>query len=106
MVNNEDKFYIKTLNEVRQLVNDIQRLGLFSPNEEIKEIATENLKLIMAPYYQADVLFRIMDQRGERVKMAHVFYLEYLKLLDHYGVLEKSYQNKLKMYQKKHKAGF
>ena len=106
MVNNEDKFYIKTLNEVRQLVNDIQRMGLFSPNEEIKEIATENLKLIMAPYYQADTLFRIMDQRGERVKMAHVFYLEYLKLLNHYGVLEKSQQDKLKMYQKKHKVGY
>jgi hypothetical protein len=62
---------------------------MFSPNEEIKEIATENLKVIMAPYYEADVLFRIMDKRAERVKMAHVFYLEYLRLLNHYGVMEK-----------------
>lgn len=52
-------------------------------------MATENLKLMMAPYYQADLLFRIMDQRGERVKMAQVFYIEYLRLLNHYGVLEK-----------------
>ena len=44
---------------------------------------------MMAPYYQADLLFRIMDKRAERVKMAQVFYIEYLRLLNHYGVLEK-----------------
>jgi len=43
----------------------------------------------MTPYYEADVLFRIMDKRHERVKMAHVFFIEYLRLLNHYGVLEK-----------------
>ena len=48
------------------------------------------MKLLMAPFYEADVLFRIMDKRAERVKLAHVFYLEYLRLLDHYGVLEKT----------------
>jgi hypothetical protein len=42
----------------------------------------------MAPFYEADVLFRVMDKRDERVKMAHVFYLEYLRLLHHYGVLD------------------
>lgn len=42
----------------------------------------------MAPYYEADVLFRIMDKRLDRVKLAHVFYIEYLRLLNHYGVLE------------------
>ena len=62
---------------------------MFSPNEELKEIATENMKLLMAPYYEADTLFRIMDKRSERVKMSHVFYIEYLRLLQHYGVLEK-----------------
>lgn len=35
------------------------------------------------------MLFRIMDNRAERVKLAHVFYLEYLRMLNHYGVLEK-----------------
>ena len=63
---------------------------MFSENEELSELATEHMKLLMAPYYEADVLFRIMDKRAERVKLAHVFYLEYLRLLDHYGVLEKT----------------
>ena len=63
---------------------------MFSENEELSEVATEQMKLLMAPFYEADVLFRIMDKRAERVKLAHVFYLEYLRLLDHYGVLEKT----------------
>ena len=43
----------------------------------------------MVPYYEADTLFRIMDKREERVQMAHTYYLEYLKLMDHYKLLEK-----------------
>jgi len=71
---------------------------MFSPNEELKEIATENLKLLMAPYWQADVLFRIMDNRKDRVKLAHVFYIEYLGMLNHYGVLEKDQQKRMKIW--------
>jgi len=55
----------------------------------LNEVPTENLKLLMAPFYEADVLFRIMDKRHEKVQMANVFYIEYLRLLNHYGVLEK-----------------
>ena len=62
-VNCDDEHYLKTLDGLRSLVSDIQRQSIFSENEELKEIATENLKLLMAPYYEADVLFRIMDKR-------------------------------------------
>ena len=76
---------------------------MFSPNETIKEVATENLKLLMAPYYEADVLFRIMDKRAERVKLSNVFYIEYLRLLQHYGVLEKEQVQQFKRITKKQK---
>jgi hypothetical protein len=42
------------------------------------------MKLLLAPCLEADVLFRIMDKRDERVKQAHVYYLEFLKLMKHY----------------------
>ena len=58
----------------------------------------------MAPYYQAQTLFRIMDQRAERVKLAHIFYLEYLKMLDHYGVLEKQQKEDWQMWMNRHKV--
>lgn len=96
----------KTLEDLRLLVCDIQRMGLFSPNEDITEIATESLKLIMVPFYEADVLFRIMENRVDRVKLAHVFYLEYLKLLNHYGIMEKEQIKQWKLYQKKQKANY
>ena len=89
-VNCDDEHYLEALEGLRKLIQEIQKESIFSPNEEIKEIETDHLKLLMAPFYQAEVLFRIMDNRSERVKMAHVFYLEYLKMLDHYGVLEKN----------------
>lgn len=62
---------------------------MFSDNEEIKEIETDNIRLLLTPYYEADVLNRIMDNRLERVKLSQTFYLEYLKLMNHYGMLEK-----------------
>ena len=58
----------------------------------------------MAPYYQADLLFRIMDNRAERVKLAHIFYIEYLRLLNHYEVLDKGQTKQWKSYMNKHKV--
>ena len=57
---------------------------MFSDNEDIKEIETDHLRLLLVPYYEADTLYRVMDNRGERVKLAQTFYLEYLKLMNHY----------------------
>mgnify|MGYP002632552022 CR=1 FL=1 len=103
-VNCTDENYTKTLEGLRQVVSEIQRNSFFSSNEELKEVATENLKLLMAPYWEADVLYRIMDSRAERVKLAHVFYIEYLRLLNHYGVLEPDQVKIWKLVLKKQKV--
>ena len=83
---------------------EVQRQSLFSENEQLSELPTEHIKLLMAPFYEADVLFRIMDKRAEHVKLAHVFYLEYLRLLDHYGVLEKTHRKAWKKWMDQHKV--
>ena len=103
-VDADEEHYLKTLEGLRKLVGEIQRQSLFSPNEELQEVPTEHLKLFMAPFYQAEVLFRIMDNRAERVKLAHVFYLEYLRLLNHYGVLEKEHAGDWKHWMNRHKV--
>lgn len=41
------------------------------------------------PYYEADVLYRVMANRRDKVKLSQTFYLEYLKLMNHYGMLDK-----------------
>jgi hypothetical protein len=56
--------------------------------------------LLLVPYYEADVLFRVMEDRRERVKLSQTFYLEYLKLMNHYGMLDKDQKAKWKLMSK------
>jgi hypothetical protein len=87
-VNASEENFVKTLEGLKALVSEIQSESIFSSNESLKELASENIKLLMVPYYEAETLFRIMDKREERVRMSHTFYLEYLKLCNHYELLE------------------
>ena len=43
-INNEEKYYLETLENLRQLVERIQKEHVFSDNESLKEIDTDNLK--------------------------------------------------------------
>jgi len=52
------------------------------------------------PYYEADVLFRVMENRKDRVKLSQTFYLEYLKLMNHYGLLDHEQKAKWKLMAK------
>jgi hypothetical protein len=101
-VNADEEHYLATLDGIRLLVERIQKENIFSPNEEVSDIVTEHLKLLMVPYYEADTLFRIMDKREERVQMAHTYYLEYLKLMEHYKLLEKHQTKQWKELWKAH----
>jgi hypothetical protein len=51
----------------------------------------------LVPFYEADVLYRVMDNRSKRVELAQTFYLEYLKLMNHYGLLDKEQKTRLKL---------
>lgn len=50
------------------LVKRVQKEALFSKNETMKDIDTHHLKLLLVPYLEADVLYRMMDDRVERVR--------------------------------------
>lgn len=56
----------------------------------------------MIPYYQADVLMRLMTDRDEFVKKGHTYYLEYLKLMNHYSLLDKGQIQLWKTFYKEH----
>ena len=43
-----------------------------------------------------------MEDRAERVRVAHTYYLEYLKLMNHYELLEKLQEKAWKDLYKKH----
>ena len=100
-VNADEEHFLATMDGFKSLVEEIQRENIFSANEELKDIHTEHIKILMVPFYEAETLFRIMDKRDERVKTAHTYYLEYLKLMDHYELLEK---HQTKQWKTMHKA--
>ena len=52
------------------------------------------MKMLMVPYLEAEVLFRTMTDRADCVRKAHVLFLEFLKLMNHYEQLEKPLQVK------------
>ena len=86
--NNEDKFFAGTLKEWEELVKDIQKDFLFSPNEEITDIDPRNLKLLLLPYYQAETMYRIMEDRKKSIQISKKFYDEFMKLIDHYALMD------------------
>lgn len=83
----EEESYANTLDGLRQLVERVQRESLFSANEELKEIETDSLRLLLVPYYEAKVLVRMMTDRAESVKLGVSFFIEFLNLMKHYEVL-------------------
>ena len=59
--------------------------------------------MLMVPYLEAEVLFRTMTERADCVRKAHIYFLEFLKLMNHYELLEKPLQVKAwKEMHKKH----
>lgn len=68
----------------------------------MRDIHTEHIKLLMLPFLQAEVLFRAMTDREESVNKGHKYYLEYLKLMNHYTLLEKDQVKAWKQCYKDH----
>lgn len=87
-INNTEAHFARTIEGLHALVTKIQRQSLFSSNETLDEIQTNHLKMLMVPYLEAEVLFRTMTDRVSSVKKAHTYYLEFLKLMNHYKLLE------------------
>jgi hypothetical protein len=101
-INCEEEHYKETLEGMDALVERIQQENVFSHNEALSEVHTENLKLLMIPYYQANVLMRVMENRDAMVRKGHTYYLEYLKLMNHYNLLEKHQVQQWKSMYKDH----
>jgi hypothetical protein len=102
-INNNDKNFLETLKRFNVLVEQVQSHNVFSPNEEIADILTENLKFLLIPFYQGDTLFRLMDERKDRIKISKVslilnnqgFMNEFLKLMNHYGFVNDDVRKEL-----------
>lgn len=76
------------------IMKDIKSNNYFSPNEQFEEILTENLRFLLVPYYQAELLFLLQDNRENNLKLVLQFYDEFYKILNNYHYLTKEEKEK------------
>lgn len=60
--------FAKTLKDFEFLVKRVQQDSVFSKNETLKDIDTKQMKLLLIPCLEADVLYRMMEDRPEKVR--------------------------------------
>ncbi len=77
------------LNSLNEVKIKAYAAGVFSENEEFKEIKTEDLKFLFISFYQAEVIQKFSDNREGILSIALQFYREFYNILEKYEYLNK-----------------
>jgi immunoglobulin-binding protein 1 len=77
------------LNICSKIIKEVHSNGLFSTNEEFNEVKTEDIKYLLVPYYQSDILQKFMENRESKLDLSLKFYDEFFKVLNNYGYFQK-----------------
>lgn len=94
---NDKKLILEQFDILNEIMKEITRNNMFSGNEEFKEIPFENLKYLMIPFYQAELLILLQNENREKnLKLSLQFYNEYYKILKTYKYLDKKEEDKFK----------
>ena len=76
-------------------MKEVHSNGLFSTNEDFAEVKTEDIKYLLVPYYQSEILQKFMENRDSKLDLSLKFYDEFFKVLDNYAYFHK---DKKKLY--------
>lgn len=90
----------KILNSLSKIAKEVHSEGLFSKNEDFSEIKAEDIKYLLVPYYQADVIQKFMENRDSKLDLALKFYDEFFKILDNYNYFNKEKKDLYKILRK------
>lgn len=77
----------------KESAETIDRVSLFSPNESLEDIASNELQYLVVYYYLADLTLRRtaeLSARKDILIQGRAYYDRFLKLLDSYDILSKS----------------
>jgi len=94
------KTTFNNLNEIKKLVYS---QGVFSENEEFKDIKSEDIKFLLIPFYQSELMQKFMENRESNLNYSIHFYEEFFKLLDQHEYFEKERKDQFKNLLKKYK---
>jgi len=94
----EDEFdnteeWKKLLNELNEVKLKVHAAGVFSENEEFKDIKTEDIKYLLISFYQAEVIQKFMENRENIISHSLQFYKEFYNILEKYEYLTKDRKN-------------
>ncbi|MDI1486523.1 MAG: Type 2A phosphatase-associated protein 42 [Ramalina farinacea] len=79
---------IEALEQCRKLAD---RISLFSPNELLEDISSNDLQYLSIDYYQADIILKQTTlDRKHLLRQAQTFQENFIQLLDTYRILSKS----------------
>ncbi len=90
----------KLLNSLSKIAKEVHSDGIFSRNEDFSEIKVEDIKFLLVPYYQADLILKFMDKRDSKLELALKFYDEFFKILKNYNYFDKDKKNLYKFLRK------
>ena len=79
----------KTLDSLIQINNVVRSQGIFSENEQFSEIKPEDLKFLLIPYFQGELIQKFMENRDAKLELALRFYEEFYKRLNKYEYITK-----------------
>ena len=89
-----------TLQELQRCLTAVDKLSLFSPNEELEDISTKNLQYLTIPYLTAELLLKSYDdQRLAALRRASQALESFLTRLDQYRILSKGDQDLFERYR-------
>lgn len=77
------------LNLCSKIMKEVYSNGLFSANEDFKEVKTEDIKYLLTPFYQSEILQKFIERRDSMLDLSLKFYDEFFKVLDNYGYFDK-----------------
>ena len=77
-INSTEPFFLQAFEQLNKLTDEIRKEAMFSPNEDIDDIQTTNLKYLLIPYYQGDSIKRVMENRIMRIQNAKVYIYIYI----------------------------
>lgn len=80
----------KLFDELAFYMKEVKSQCLFSGNEELDEIPSENLKYLNIPYFQAYLLGQLVDDRKSNLLLSINFLDEFFKVLFNYKIINKN----------------
>ena len=91
----------------QQVMHDLERcrslisnLSIFSPNEELEDISTQNLQYLTVDYLLADLLLQSYgDSRIQSLQTSAHLFMSFLDRLDQYNVLSTADRKLYERYQ-------